>query len=176
MIDRAAIVQRMPIAFAVYTGCRQCEVIGLCWTDIACNRSAARIRRRYRKSELAAPKSATSIRAVEIPAELRNDFKAWKLACPKGDPQRDVALDRGLPQADGGLMHGSARTARGLEAALRRAGFARYAFTTCGTPSPRACSRWGRHGDSRAVHRPHEPAGHAQDLQPRRPEGTPRRG
>ncbi len=122
VIERATGVYRMPIAFAVYTGCRQSEILGLRWTDIDWNRSEAHIRRRYRKGEFAEPKSATSTRVVEIPAELLHDLKVWKLACPKG-PQ-DVCF----PQVDGGPMHGSALTARGLKPALRRAGIREVRF------------------------------------------------
>jgi integrase len=59
---------------------------------------------------------------VEIPAEFLRDLKAWKLACPKGEH------DLCFPQADGGPMHGSALTARGLTPARRRAGIREVRF------------------------------------------------
>lgn len=128
VIGAAAGVYRMPIAFAVYTGCRQSEIIGLRWSDIDWNRSEAHIRRRYRLGEFSEPKSSTSARVVELPAELLRDLKAWKLACPKGSTDRDTSLDLCFPQADGGPMHGSALTARGLKPALRRAGIREVRF------------------------------------------------
>jgi integrase len=75
VVDRATGVYRMPIAFAIYTGCRQSEISGLRRTEFDCNRSAAHIRRRYTKGEFAEPKSATSTRVVEIPAEFLHDLE-----------------------------------------------------------------------------------------------------
>jgi len=121
VIERATRVYKMPIAFAVCTG-RRPSIVALRWTDIDWHCSEAHIRRRYRLGEFAEPKSASSTRVVDIPAEFPRKLKAWKPACPKG--KHDLCF----PQADGGPMHGSALTARGLKPALRRAGIREVRF------------------------------------------------
>ncbi len=123
-IEHAVAPYQAPISFAVYSGARQSEVLGLRWSDIDWNRNEAHIRRRYRLGEFAEPKTTASARVVELPAELVASLKRWKLACPKGDGTLDLCF----PDQSGKPMHASALTARGFKGALRRAGIRAVRF------------------------------------------------
>ena len=127
VVDHAVDPYRMPIAFAVYTGARQSEVLGLRWSDIDWNKNEAHIRRRFRLGGFSEPKTETSRRVVELPAELVRDLRVWKLKCPKaesGQPEHDVCF----PAPGGGPMAGTSLNTRGFVAALRRAGIRRVRY------------------------------------------------
>jgi integrase len=113
---------RMPIMLAAYTGARQAEVLGLQWGDIDWNRRTAEIRRTYRCGAFYQPKTASSRRTVELPAELVSELKRWRLACPKGEH------DLVCPSITGRPMQGSALLQQGFQPALRRAGVRRVRF------------------------------------------------
>jgi len=122
VIEAAQEPHRMPIALAVYTGMRQAEAIGLQWGDIDWNKGTAEIRRTYRCGAFYQPKTASSRRTVELPAELVAMLKRWKLACPKGEH------DLVCPAKSGKPMQGSALLQQGFLPALRRAGIRRVRF------------------------------------------------
>ena len=94
------------------------------WSDIDWQKNEAHIRRRYRLGGFSEPKTKTSRRVVELPAELVRDLKVWRLKCPKGEPNFDLCF----PGADGKPMHGAALTSRGFVGSLRRAGIRRVRF------------------------------------------------
>lgn len=115
VIEAATDPHRIPIALAVYTGIRQAEALGLQWGDIDWNRGTAEIRRTYRCGAFYQPKTASSRRTIELPADLVVMLKRWRLACPKGEH------DLVCPSKSGKPMHGSALLNRGLRPALSRA-------------------------------------------------------
>jgi integrase len=73
---------------AVFTGLRASELRGLRWRDISLKRGhgAARVvQRADRFGEIGPPKSATSVRTVDIDDALVNLLGQWKLACPPNE-------------------------------------------------------------------------------------------
>ena len=115
VIEAATDPHRIPIALAVYTGIRQAEALGLQWGDIDWNRGTAEIRRTYRCGAFYQPKTASSRRTIELPADLVVTLKRWRLACPKGEH------DLVCPSKSGKPMHGSALLNHGFRPALSRA-------------------------------------------------------
>jgi integrase len=113
---------RIPIALAIYTGMRQEEILGLKWRDFSQDFSTAEIRRVYRRKRFAKPKTASSLRTVEIPDELRKTLQEWTLRCPSNEHHLVCPSVTGLP------MHTSALLQRGLLPALERAGVRRVRF------------------------------------------------
>jgi integrase len=122
VIEAATDPNRIPIALAVYTGMRQAEALGLQWGDIDWNKGTAEIRRTWRCGQFYMPKTASSRRTVELPAELVAMLKRWRLACPKGEH------DLVCPSVKGNPMQASALHTRGFVPALRRAGIRRVRF------------------------------------------------
>jgi integrase len=114
---------RVPIALAVYTGMRQAEALGLQWGDIDWNKSTVEIRRAYRRGAFYQPKTTSSRRTVELPAELVSELKRWRLACPKAE-----GYDLVCPARSGKPMQASALLQQGLHPALRRAGIRKVRF------------------------------------------------
>jgi integrase len=113
---------RVPIMLAVYTGMRQAEALGLQWGDIDWNRGTAEISRTYRCGAFYQPKTTSSRRTVELPAELLSELKRWRLACPKGPH------DLVCPSTTGRPMQGSVLLQQGFLPALRRAGVRRVRY------------------------------------------------
>lgn len=124
VIDAATDPHRMPIALAIYTGIRQAEALGLQWGDIDWNKGTAEIRRTYRCGAFYQPKTASSRRTVELPADLLAMLKRWRLACPKLDGGHDLVC----PSKSGKPMHASALLTQGFHPALRRAGIRKVRF------------------------------------------------
>lgn len=122
VIESATDPHRVPIALAVYTGMRSAEVLGLQWGDIDWNRGTAEIRRTYRCGAFYQPKTASSRRTIELPADLVATLKRWRLACPKGEHDLVCPSKRGLP------MQASALLNQGFRPALRRAGIRQVRF------------------------------------------------
>ncbi len=113
---------RVPIMLAVYCGMRQAEALGLQWGDIDWNRGTAEIRRTYRCGAFYQPKTASSRRTVELPAELLSELKRWRLAC------QNTEHDLVCPSTTGKPMQASALLQQGFVPALRRAGLRRVRY------------------------------------------------
>lgn len=124
VIESAADPHRIPIALAVYTGMRSAEVLGLQWGDIDWNRGTAEVRRTYRCGAFYQPKTASSRRTVELPADLVAMLKRWRLACPKIEDGYDLVC----PAKSGRPMQASALLNQGFRPALRRAGIRQVRF------------------------------------------------
>lgn len=83
-IDSATEPWRTPIMFCVFTGARRAEILGLQWRDIDWTRRTARIERTWRRGAFYSPKTKASRRTVELPDELIDELRRWKLKCPNG--------------------------------------------------------------------------------------------
>ena len=110
---------RLMISTAVHTGLRSGELRGLKWGDIDWNARQVFVRRSYKEREFREPKTQASIRRVDIPTNLLNELREWRLACPKGD------LDLVFPNAVGNPVSNANMLQRGFYVALRKAGLRR---------------------------------------------------
>jgi len=66
---------RIPIALGMYTGMREEEIVGLKWSDFSPDFRTVEIQRVYRRKRFATPKTASSLRTIEIPDELRKTLR-----------------------------------------------------------------------------------------------------
>ena len=113
---------RIVLRVAVYTGLRQCELLGLRWDDIDMQAGTIRVRRSLRQGRFYEPKTATSRRPVPLGADLLVELQYWKLACPTvtgadGQPRLDLVFPTltGRPQNPSNLLN------RGFHPARQRA-------------------------------------------------------
>lgn len=113
---------RLGIEFAVFTGCRQGELLGLSWSDFDWEKRRVFVRRAFKDGAFHDPKTETSVRFIEFPARLVRPLKEWKLACPKG------SHDLTFPNTTGGPESASNLLTRGFFPALRRAGLPKIRF------------------------------------------------
>ncbi len=110
---------RIPLLLIAYTGAREGEALGLRWSDVNWSERTVAIRRQYRAGLFSDPKTKSSARTVELPAELVLELRRWRLACPKGPH------DLICPSEKGGPMSGSVLLQSGLYPAEDRAGVRR---------------------------------------------------
>lgn len=82
VIDHAPEGFRLPIMFAVFTGCRSGEIRALSWADVDLTRREARICRGHRYGQFTPTKTGRE-KVAELPDELVTALKPWALACPK---------------------------------------------------------------------------------------------
>lgn len=122
VIDHAVDPFRLPIWFAIDTGARQAEVLGLKWGDVNWQTGEVHIRRSWRRGAFYEPKTAAGRRVVEVSAELLRELKAWRLRCPKGEHELVFPSSTGKP------MQGCDLLRTGFKAALRRAGLREVRF------------------------------------------------
>jgi integrase len=121
-LEHALDPYRAPIALGTYTGMREEEILGLKWSDFSRDFSTAEVRRVYRRKCFAKPKTAASLRAIEIPDELRKILQEWRPRCPNNEHDLVCPSVTGLP------MQASALLQRGFLPALERAGVRRVRF------------------------------------------------
>jgi integrase len=88
----------MPILLAVYTGARQGEICGLCWSDIDLNSGKISIYHSLQRQEgelvLKEPKSKGSRRSIPIPIEVITELKRIKVQ----QAERKLAMGMGYDQ------------------------------------------------------------------------------
>lgn len=113
---------RLLIKMAIFTGMRSGEVRGLQWGDIDWVSREIHVRRSWKECQFHPPKTKTSNRSIELPAELLSELRTWKLASPKGD------FDLIFPNLAGNPMSNANLLQRGFYPALRRAGLRRIRF------------------------------------------------
>lgn len=121
-IDAATEPWRAPIMFGVFTGARRAEILGLQWRDIDWTRRTARIERTWRRGAFYSPKTKAGRRTVELPDELVDELRRWKVKCPKG------ANDFVFPAPQGGPLEGNDLLRTGFYPALQRAGIQQVRF------------------------------------------------
>jgi integrase len=108
---------RALVAVAVFTGLRASELRGLRWADISLKRGHGEVRVRQRAdrwNEIGTPKSASSVRTIDIDDRAVALLKEWKVACPVSD------LDLVFPTSTGAGEH-HANMLRALSSAMKAA-------------------------------------------------------
>lgn len=111
---------RVIIMAAVLTGLREGELLGLNWGDIDWNTRQIYVRRSYSAGRFYEPKTASSRRRVDMPHQLVDELKRWKLECPPGDLV--------FPTGSGNPQGHSYMLRCGFYPALRRAGLRKIRF------------------------------------------------
>jgi len=71
--------------FAVMSGARQGELLGLVWDDILWKDKQVHIQRSFNNGALYPPKTASSNRKIDLGPSMMTELKKWRLACPKTD-------------------------------------------------------------------------------------------
>jgi integrase len=122
LIDAATDRWRLIIQTAVFTGMRQGELLGLQWGDIDWNSHQIHVRRAWREGSFTEPKTANSIRKVDLPEFMIAELKQWKLRCPISEHDLVFPNGSGNPESHANLMQ------RGFDPALRRAGLRKIRF------------------------------------------------
>ncbi|RJP83631.1 MAG: site-specific integrase [Desulfobacteraceae bacterium] len=112
----------MLFKLAIFTGCRQGELLGLKWTDVLWTTSQIYIKRTFNKKAWYNPKTKTSIRKIDMGPSVLADLKQWQRECPKTE------LDLIFPNRDGGPMDQSHMLNRFFFPALKKAGIPRIRF------------------------------------------------
>ena len=83
--------------FAIMTGCRQGECLGLRWSDIDFEKKQVHILRTFNHQTFYDPKTAESIRKIDMAPTLVRELRVWKLASPKNDDDLVFANEAGGP-------------------------------------------------------------------------------
>ena len=82
---------------ASMSSARQCEIIGMKWSNIDWENSQVYIQRTYNNRQWYNPKSRSSNRRVDIGPMLINTLKKWRLACPANEEDLIFPNDEGQP-------------------------------------------------------------------------------
>lgn len=79
----------------VFAGLRASELRGLTWKNVDVGGAVISVvQRADSRGHLGPPKSATSLRDIEIPKSLANALMDWQMACPPGD--QNLVFPNGL--------------------------------------------------------------------------------
>jgi integrase len=113
---------KLLLKVAVFTGMREGEILGAQWDDIDWKSKQLHVRRTWKEGSFHAPKTATSIRRVDLPDFLVSELREWRLACPKGPDELIFPNLEGRPLSHANLLQ------RGFYPALRRGGLRRIRF------------------------------------------------
>jgi integrase len=122
LVDHSVDPWKGPIMFAVYTGARRGEIVGLKWSDVDWNTRTALIERSFSRGNFYPPKTKAGRRLVELPDVMIHHLLSWQQVCPKDD------LDLVFPGPKGGPMDGGELLKAGFRTALERAGIRRIRF------------------------------------------------
>jgi integrase len=122
MLDKATGNYRIAFLTDFLTGMRAGELWGLKWDDIDWNSKQIHVRRSLWKGQFQTPKSKCSIRKLDIPDNLIQEFKRWKLACPISEH------DLVFPSPEGKLSQHDNVVKRYFNPSLREAGLRRVSF------------------------------------------------
>jgi integrase len=76
---------KMLFMLAVFSGCRQGELLGLKWSDIIWDASQIHIQRSFNFGQFFDVKTEGSDRLIDLGPAVMTELKKWKLACPKYD-------------------------------------------------------------------------------------------
>ena len=75
---------KLLVKVAVFTGMCEGEILGAQWDDIDWKSKQLHVPRSWMEGNFHAPKTATSIRRVDLPDFLVSELRKRRLACPKG--------------------------------------------------------------------------------------------
>jgi integrase len=106
---------RTAIRFAIETGLRQGEQLGLQWGDIDWASKQVHVRRQFSKGKFSDLKTKHSRRRVGLSEGVLSALRVWKLRCPVGEHDLVFPGDDGRPLNHGILLRS------GFYPALRRA-------------------------------------------------------
>jgi len=120
---------------AIMTGARQGEILGLKWADLDLKNAQLHIQRTTKRGKFYAPKTAGSVRRVDLGPALLAALKRWKLACPSSDLGLMFPNEAGNPIEHHNLMQ------RYFLPALKAAGLPRIRFHDLRHTNPPA-SAW----------------------------------
>lgn len=70
---------------AVFSGCRQGELLALKWKDIDWTAGQINIRRTFNHQKFYPPKTKSSVRCVDVGPATMKELKLWKVACLPND-------------------------------------------------------------------------------------------
>lgn len=122
LLNKASGNYRVAFLTDAMTGLRAGELWGLKWDDIDWNSKQIYVRRSLWKGQFQTPKSKYSIRKIDIPDNLIQELKRWKLACPVSE--RDLVF----PSPEGKLSQHDNVVKRYFNPALREAGLRKVSF------------------------------------------------
>lgn len=101
--------------FAIMTGARQGEILGLKWQDIDWKNKQVRIRRTFNNQRFFDVKTRAGRREIDLGPETMKTLKKWKLACP---PNK---LNLVFPNKAGNPMNHNNMVSRHFAPALKKA-------------------------------------------------------
>lgn len=107
---------------AIFSGARQGELLGLKWPDILWETNQISISRTFNHQAFYDTKTASSIRKIDLGAEMMLELKKWRLACPPNN------LDLVFPDDDGNPTHTSKMLRLHFSPALKEAGIDQVRF------------------------------------------------
>lgn len=113
---------KLLIRFAVLTGMRSGEIRGLQWGDIDWRSGSVHVRRAWKEGKFYQPKTAASVRRIDLPLLLGTELREWRVACPKGE------YDLVFPNLNGNPLSPENLLRRQFYPALRRAGLRQIRF------------------------------------------------
>lgn len=113
---------RLLFKVAIFTGMRSGEIRGLQWADVDWNSRQLYARCSFKDGEFFAPKTATSIRRIELPESIIRELKERPLASPKRK------LDLVFSNTAGKPIGNPIPLQRAFCPALRRAGIRKIRF------------------------------------------------
>jgi integrase len=106
----------------IMSGARQGELLGLKWPDVDWANNQVHIQRTYNEGAWYNPKSAKSIRKIDLGLTMMTELKKWKLACPPND------LDLVFPNEAGNPINHSNMLSRHFFPAMKEAGVGKIRF------------------------------------------------
>jgi integrase len=71
--------------FAIFSGARQGEILGLKWSDFDWENSQIRIRRTFNNKRFFDVKTKASRRSIDLGPNMLAELKKWKIACPPNE-------------------------------------------------------------------------------------------
>lgn len=107
---------------AIMSGARQGELLGAMWSDIDWYNSQFHVKRTFNHNRFYRPKSASSMRKIDLGPTVLAQLKKWKLACPPSELDLIFPSDTGSPLDKNNVIQ------RHYNPALRRAGLRRIRF------------------------------------------------
>jgi integrase len=106
----------------IMSGARQGELLGLKWPDVDWANNQVHIQRTYNEGAWYNPKSAKSIRKIDLGFTMMTELKKWKLACPPNE------LDLVFPNESGNPINHSNMLSRHFFPAMKEAGVGKIRF------------------------------------------------
>jgi len=106
----------------IMSGARQGELLGLKWSDVDWANNQVHIQRTYNERAWYKPKSAKSVRKIDLGFAMMTELKKWKLACPPNE------LDLVFPNEAGNPINHSNMLSRHFFPAMKKAGIGKIRF------------------------------------------------